>query len=102
VSLPKSLVICGHRFAVETRERSDMPGEEDSAGVAQIEHQRITLRNDLAPDQMRDALLHETVHMTADLNKLTKLDERSIHLLTTHLLDTFRRNPDLVAYLMEI
>jgi hypothetical protein len=102
--LPKSILICGQRFTVEILPAKDMPGLDDAFGASRLIRQSIQLRADQGPDQQRDTLLHETIHMVAQLVDVEgkKFDERTVNVLATQLLDTLRRNPDLVAYLMEI
>lgn len=66
---------------------------------------RLTMAIDdtLPGDQVRDTLLHETLHaMVYALGGWPKEveEERMVRSLATLLLDTLRRNPGLVAHLM--
>jgi hypothetical protein len=59
---------------------------------------------DLAPDQMADTLLHETMHavLTVTAPTLTKCDQEGfIQHLSGMLLATLRENPVLVAYILD-
>lgn len=76
--------------------------ERYSNSMAQVNFslQRMCLRAQQGPDQMRDSLLHEVMHAAIrNIGHEDGGDEQLVSGLTTELLDTFRRNPDLVAYL---
>lgn len=71
-------------------------------GQIQFSQQAITVRDDIGPDRLRIALLHEVQHgilENAGL-RLTKRLEEFICVTAVGLYDTLRRNPDLVAYLL--
>lgn len=63
----------------------------------------ITLDPDQVPDHMRWSLLHEVLHgcwHVSDPPGETFTEEQAIRAICGALLDTLRRNPALVAYLM--
>lgn len=65
--------------------------------------QAILLCDNEGPDQQADTVLHETLHaiLAQTYGELSvDEDERIISALSPLLLDTLRRNPDLVAYLV--
>lgn len=67
--------------------------------------QLILLDPNQGPDQLRDTLMHEIEHAIWDQTllrlpgKLTQ--ERVIEAMTPVRLDTYRRNPQLAAYLFD-
>ena len=74
-------------------------------GRTRNKEQSIVLAEGQGPDQEADTVLHETLHacfMTAGItdSKAGTLEEEIINALSPLLLDTLRRNPDLVAYLL--
>jgi Zn-dependent peptidase ImmA (M78 family) len=84
---------------------SDAVGHTDSnIGVIAVR------THDTTPTQERDTLLHEVIHAVLELTyldgssdhfKSKDAAERIVSVLSTHLLDTFRRNDGLVGYLVE-
>jgi len=64
---------------------------------------RIMLAPEQAAGQMRDTLLHEVLHacfnVTGGLPTYDE-EEKVLSLLASLLLDTLRRNPEFVAYLV--
>lgn len=63
----------------------------------------ITLDPDQVPDHARYALLHEVLHgcwHISDPPGETFTEEQAIRVMCGPLLDTLRRNPDLVAWLV--
>ncbi len=78
---------------------------DDCKGVTSTEHQRITIDPDRGPDAVARTLLHEVLHGCWALagNRADKVPEEiAIRTLTLPLLDTLRRNPDLVRCLMDV
>ena len=95
---PESVVIMGLAFAVEERPRDEI--EREAMGASSLRRQILAISTEQHPDQERDTLLHEVVHMllrTLDLDG-RKVDERFVNTFTTGLLDTLRRNPELREY----
>lgn len=103
--IPEQVVVCGQRFSVKQVFGDESPlSNGEALGRCNIDTGRmfISTRPDRqSPDQLRDTVLHEVVHAVVELNKLegTEVDERLVSVLSTHLLDTLRRNPELVVYL---
>lgn len=60
----------------------------------------ISIRDDVALYQQQDTLLHEVVHASLMVTG-QEVDEDAVWALTPVLLDAFRSNPELVAFLME-
>src|SRR4051812_13625827 len=96
---PESVVIMGLRFRVEERPRDEI--QQSAMGHSALRQQILAISSEQHPQQERDTLLHEVVHMllrTLDLDG-HRADERFVNTFTTGLLDTLRRNPELVSYL---
>lgn len=76
--------------------------EEKVAGAMQISKQKIFLRPGEHPQFQAETLLHEVLHAQLDNFELEyKLEESIVLTLSTGLLDTFRRNPKFVRYLVD-
>jgi hypothetical protein len=101
VMRPDTVDIMGLTFTVEDRPRDEI--EQQAMGAALLRRQVIALSTEQHPQQVRDTLLHETVHMLLRLLDLEgrKADERFVNTFTTGLLDTLRRNPALTEYLFQ-
>lgn len=105
---PKVVELVGQRFDVVlaprwsealNAHRSDPIG----IGTSQIDAQRITIADNVGPDQIRDTLLHEILHClggTIGLFDDGKVEERVIAALSPLVLDALRRNPELVRFLV--
>ena len=110
MKLPESVVVCGHPYEVKVvddpEEALHRAGDPDCVGVSDHMRSRIKIRaNEQSESQTRDTLLHEVLHaivaMTSSEKAYAKEDaEQAIAVLGTHLLDTMRRNPDLVTFLL--
>lgn len=110
MELPESIVVCGHRYSVQMVSDPDealhRAGDPNSLGVSDHTKCRIRIRNgEQSETQYRDTMLHEVLHavvaQTYSQKSYAKEDEeQAVAVMATHLLDTFRRNPDLVAYLL--
>lgn len=89
----------GVTFTVEERPRDEI--DRESMGAANLRRQILAISTEQHPEQERDTLLHEAVHMLLRLLDLEgrKADERFVNAFTTGLLDTLRRNPGLTRYL---
>lgn len=107
--LPAELIVGPNRYTVtgdelerlrtEHAERSQLDGHTDHGTL------RLLVNTALAADQVRDTLLHETLHALAFLSGLSsewgsEKEEAVVRRLSPLLLDVLRRNPDLVAYLV--
>jgi hypothetical protein len=114
VRLPSALIICGQRFHVEEiddpTEALGRHGSDDPIGQTDTNRGRIRIRggSEHGPDQQRDTMLHEIIHVVLLLSDMHDIPctfkndrerERAVSVLATYLLDTLRRNPKLVAYL---
>jgi hypothetical protein len=115
--LPASIVVAGHPFRLElvddpnaALDRHQKKG--DPIGIANVQTGVIRVRGggENQPHNIRDTVLHEVVHAVltmgyldeaADVFKTERMAERVVEVLGTHLLDTLRRNPELVRYLMD-
>jgi hypothetical protein len=111
---PQKLVIAGQQY--EVRWVSDpTSGLARHANPNQVGHTDSDIgvmavrTHDTTPTQERDTLLHEVIHACLELTYLdASLDhfktkeaaERIVSVLSTHLLDTLRRNDGLVSYLV--
>lgn len=74
----------------------------DTWGYARYGECLIVLKPAQAESHKRMVLLHELMHFLWHAgDRLHKEDETAISVLAAPLLDTLRRNPALVAYLME-
>lgn len=70
-------------------------------GVADHRNERIVLHPDQGPSQLRDTLLHEVLHCVASVaGGLGEDEEAIVAQLSRTLLDTLRRNPGLVTFLL--
>lgn len=98
-------MLLGQQFAVMlvTKDHADLKGDIAMVGTCKIARQQILVADDLAPDQERDTILHEVLHgLLGMLNVIpkNKAEERVVMTLAPILLDTLRRNPALVTYLL--
>lgn len=114
---PARVVVAGYPYEIELvtdpNIALDRHMKPSTFGVALMGAGRIRLRSqpESSPHNQRDTLLHELIHIVLtfggyldgekDVFKTDRMAERVVDVLATHLLDTFRRNPALVAYLME-
>lgn len=109
--LPESVVVCGQRFEVRVIDDPDegiARGTNHGAlGATHVDKGIMRLRGggEQSDDQLRDTMLHEVLHAVVRLTYSEKSyakedEEPAVGVLATHLLDTFRRNPGLVEYLM--
>lgn len=80
--------------------------DQNAHTVGNVQHsaQRINIDSEQGPDQLADTLLHEVLHAVwsaagVHVGPVAKFEELVVASLTPTLLDTLRRNPDLVAYL---
>ena len=75
-------------------------------GRTRNKEQSIVLSAGQGPDQEADTVLHETLHACFTVAGISErmtdtLAEETINALSPLLLDTLRRNPELVAYLLD-
>ena len=79
--------------------------EESLAGIARHAEQRIIVDPDQHGDGAREVVLHEVLHcvnvVTGQKGRMDHdEEERLVNAMSPTLLDTLRRNPRLVAWLM--
>lgn len=103
---PDQVELVGQPFVVQFVDESDdglSKGDVIGVGRVRLTRQRILIAERLAERQERDTLLHEVLHGLFGLVGLISDDseeERIVGTLTPLLLDTLRRNPQLVEYLV--
>jgi hypothetical protein len=104
--IPKQLQIGPTTYRIKTK-RSDLNKaqvemKETVSGCVIFKDQTIYLDKKQGQDQLADTLLHEVMH--ACLQPLFGMEEDAeeafVRTLAPGLLDTLRRNPELVAFLM--
>jgi hypothetical protein len=98
-----------HNFSVEFNEdainRLSLDRQNDLIGHLERRSQTITIRPGLGVDLSAETLLHEVLHACFGMVGLSGIDERLteedvIERLSPILLDTLRRNPHLVRFLL--
>lgn len=106
---PATVTVGPYRISVVCTQaaidRASMECSSELAGHFDSSAQQIRLAPDLAPDIMAESLLHEVLHAVAEaagkpLGRSSDEEERMISALAPGLLDTLRRNPDVVNYLL--
>lgn len=113
MSIPSRIIVAGHPITVALVDDSDAPlahgADRGTVGTTNVGKGSIRLSARQSTHNMRDTLLHEVLHAVLicvsldeqkDVFVNPRMNERVIEVLGTHLLDTMRRNPDLVDYLM--
>jgi hypothetical protein len=112
---PERLVIAGQayevRWVTDSTAGLSRHANANNVGHTDSDIGVIAVRaHDTTPTQERDTLLHEVIHACLELTyldgspdhfKSKDASERIVSVLSTHLLDTFRRNDGLVSYLVE-
>ncbi|MDO8671255.1 MAG: hypothetical protein Q7O66_07460 [Dehalococcoidia bacterium] len=61
----------------------------------------FTIAPNLSPGKTAEVLLHEVVHAIDNASGMPALKEFQVSQISVSLLDTMRRNPELVDFLME-
>src|SRR5688500_17816271 len=97
VKLPKSLQVGPYTITIEERQGDEM-------GEYQGDLQRISINPEQGQDAKADSLLHEVLHACFYIAGFRKdfpepKEERLVSALSSLLLDSLRRNPELVTYL---
>jgi hypothetical protein len=93
MTIPKRLKILGKYFSVTLTEAGDY-------GSCDIEKCEITVRSTQNPQQMKDTLLHETIHAISDMLDL-KYTEKQVHLGATGIYALLHDNKHFAKWLME-
>lgn len=97
MKLPDRIVIAGQPFAVTFEPPESLNGADARFNPS---GQRIRVSNALGPDSTRESVLHEVIHGIRASAALPRR-EREVTAMGAQLFDTLRRNPELVAWLME-
>jgi hypothetical protein len=103
MKLPATVEVGPHRYRISCPNH-DLEGD-DCSGRTQNLQLVIQVRNDRPHTAVADTLLHELLHAVAHVAGFvqsadeTETLEDVISRLSSPLLDTLRRNPDLVAFL---
>ena len=92
--LPTKLRLLGKRWTVKLQS----PKGGKDAGECDHITATISVSPKQTEDSRRDTLLHEVTHAVDEELQL-RMSERQVRLLATGLLEAFRSNPALVAYL---
>lgn len=104
--LPSSIQVGPYRFTIiedeATYNRKVVEDDANTWGTIEYGRLRIILNPNQAPDHKRVTLLHELLHGVEDISDQAHDNtEKVIRQLAAPLLDVLRRNPELVAYLLE-
>ena len=113
--IPQRIIIGHLRYQVDVDQaaidKANAESKSDYAGFSQASKQIIVLRPENPPDFQAETLLHEVIHQClrvagCDPDEdaqagLKDIEEHTIKAMSGPLLDTLRRNPDLVAYLLD-
>jgi hypothetical protein len=91
-----SLKLCEHTFQVIVRS-AELSGSRN-LGSSNLHDQKIILKKELPHDVMCSTLLHEVMHMVADLNSI-ELGEQDIDNLAIGMLSLIRNNKELIDYI---
>ena len=90
-------------YSQQAMDAYNIKNREDCVGAAEHGIGVITIGDKQNRDNQADTLLHEVLHAILSVYNLhdKTADEHFVALLATTLLDTLRRNPVLVDYLVE-
>lgn len=92
--------ICGQMVQIT----EDDPGDwqEEGMGRCRLSKGRISLCPDMPEDIKMATMLHEIIHMMADMNSLSFLkDETGTSVLANSLLAFMKDNPDLIKRIIK-
>jgi hypothetical protein len=100
--MPNSVVVAGQTFSVSMEPMVFLQDANHPNAVGRMNemNQTIRLANELGPDALRETFLHEVLHVARGLSALP-VREREVTAMGSILVDTLRRNPKFVAWLME-
>lgn len=93
----KSIRIAGKRHTVRFGVASD--DLDCDCGEYLPEALRISIRENLAPDEERETLLHEVMH-AVECQQNLRVSEKVIRQLSIGIYEALKNNPELVAYLL--
>ena len=85
-------------MSVEFEVIENSPGgwHEGALGRASITDSQILLRENLSETMKMQTLMHEIVHVIADMNDLPRMDDAMVSGISNPLFDFIRQNPELV------
>lgn len=94
---PAVIAVGPYAYIVESR----APDNEDDKGITDHVAGVITIRPDMGADYTAETMTHELLHCVWNIAGIDEKvnEEHVVSRLSAHLLDTLRRNPDLVTYL---
>jgi len=100
---PSSVQVGPYKYRVIVSKMAIIKANADAkdSRVGESDHSKqiITIDPKLGPDQLVETLLHEVLHAVNQVGGRF-LDEDDVLRLSPLLLDTLRRNPELVEYLL--
>lgn len=103
--IPKRITVGPYRFTLTLDENACLrdsvaQGSDHLFGLMLPFEQKIVVNPRQGDDMKRDTVLHEVLHaILLGMGLEDDLEERVISTVSPALLDTLRRNPDLVEYL---
>lgn len=97
-SLPERIAVgpITYRVTVDAHDETD---NQRTLGETDLPAQRIGLCADQGPDQMRETLWHEVIHVVLECLGI-RHTEQMVVCTAMLTLDTLRRNPELATYLL--
>ena len=100
---PTSITVLGQPFSVEFQDVKSptLASDGHDLGRTSLRHLRLLIDQDQHERQLRDTVLHETIHACLHVQELGAEDEEFVRRLAPVLLDVLRSNPVLVAWLTE-
>lgn len=99
VDRPKHIDVLGRRVSIVDGIPEYHENRENTLGLWEVFHNRISLRENLPPDQERATLVHELCH---DIEQVCGIcvSEQDIASFSSVLFAVMRANPGLVSWLM--
>lgn len=101
---PNSVKVLGQPFSVEYVDLApndvSLARDGHGAGRTRIAQLQMLINADQHETQIRDTVLHETLHACLHIQDLSAEDESFVGRLAPVLLDVLRSNPDLVKWLL--
>lgn len=100
VDRPEFIDVLGRRISIATGIPDYHENRENTLGLWEVFHSRISLRESLPSDQEKATLVHEICH---DIEQVCGIcmSEQEIACFSSVLFAVMRANPGLVAWLME-
>lgn len=94
---PKSIILHGQRIEVKFCSPEDWKPR--GLGLCNGATARITIKDNLPPDQQAAILLHETIHMIGDMNGLDEVPEVTVAVLANSIFGFLRDNPQVADWI---